>query len=181
MSEKHFTIVVVVLLVLAITLYLRSESTPQHLPTGSPVDDFGPAPDISMPIGLNGKKVDLSSLKGNVVLLDFWATWCGPCKMSMPVVESIYQKYGSQNVKVIGLSIDDVGTRREVDSTVKAMGITYPIAMVTDIPDAREKYSFASIPLLIIIDKKGIIRSRITGYDPSTSPAEIVKKLVAEK
>jgi len=181
MTEKPFTLIVLVLLALAITFYLHTESTPQHVPTGAPVDDFGPAPDLSLPIGLNGKHVDLSSLKGNVVLLDFWATWCGPCKMSIPEVESIYSKYKDKKLKVVGISIDDVETRREVDSSVKVLGMTYPVAMAVDIPDIRDKYTFASIPLLIIIDKKGIVRARITGYDPSSHPEDIVKKLLDEK
>jgi len=184
MSEKPFTIIVLVLLLIAVTFYLRSESGVQALssvPPGTSVDDFGPAPDISMPIGLNGKRVDLSSLHGHVVMLDFWATWCGPCKMSIPELEHIYQKHKSEGLEVVGISVDDPANRREVDFTAKSLGITYPIAMVNEIPDVDSKYTFASIPLLLVIDKKGIVRARISGYDPNGNNEEVVAKLLKEK
>ncbi len=184
MSEKPFTIIVLILLLVAVTFYLRSESGVQALSTVSPgtsVDDFGPAPDLSMPVGLNGKRVDLSSMHGHVVMLDFWATWCGPCKMSIPELERIYTKHKSEGLDVVGVSVDDPTSRREVDSTVKSLGMTYPIAMIDEIPDAKTKYPFASIPLLLVIDKKGIVRARVSGFDPSADNEQLVAKLLKEK
>jgi cytochrome c biogenesis protein CcmG/thiol:disulfide interchange protein DsbE len=182
MSERPFTVAVLALLALAITFYIRSEAPPTAVPaTAVSGDDYGPAPDISLPIGTNGKKVDLSSLHGKVVMLDFWATWCGPCKMSMPELEHIYEKHKADGLEVVGISTDDTSTRGEVNTTAKALGITYPIANYADIPDCQSKYEFASIPMLFIIDKKGIVRARVNGYDPNGSNEELVAKLLAEK
>jgi thiol-disulfide isomerase/thioredoxin len=184
MTEKPFAIIVLILLLIAITLYLRSESGVQALnsaPPGTTMDDFGPAPDISMPIGLNGKKVDLSSLHGHVVMLDFWATWCGPCKMSIPELERIYEKHKAEGLEVVGISVDDPTSQREVDATVKSLGMKYPIAMIDRIPDAQTKYPFASIPLLVVIDKKGIIRAHVSGYDPNGNNEDLVATLLKEK
>lgn len=183
MTEKPFTIVVLVLLALAVTFYLRSESTPKPMTGGGPgasVDDFGPAPDISMPIGPNGKRIDLSSMHGHVVMLDFWATWCGPCKMSIPELETIYQKHKSEGLEIVGISTDEPASRKEVGATVKDLGMTYPVTMMTDIPDIQSKYTFASIPLLLIIDKKGVVRARVSGYDPNGNNEDLVVKLLKE-
>ncbi len=184
MSEKPFTIIVLILLLIAITFYLRSESEPAGMSTGganASVDNFGPAPDISMPIGLNGKPVDLSSLHDHVVMLDFWATWCGPCKLSIPELERIYEKHKAEGLEVVGISVDDPRSIREVDAQVKSMGMTYPIALASKIPDLSTKYPFASIPLLVIVDKKGIIRAHISGFDPDGNNDDLVAKLLKEK
>ncbi len=180
MSEKPLTIIVLIVLAIAVTLYLRTEN-PRQNPGSSTAEDFGPAPDMSIPMGLNGKKVDLTSLHGKVVMIDFWATWCGPCKMSIPELQRIYSKHKDDGLEVIGISVDDEASRHEVDLAVKQLGMTYPVAMATDIPDIRSKYTFASIPQLFIIDRKGVIRNRINGYDPNADIEGVVSKLLKEK
>jgi thiol-disulfide isomerase/thioredoxin len=183
-SEKPLTILVLILLLIAVTFYLRSESGVQALSTTSPgttVDDFGPAPDLSMPIGPRGKRIDLSSLHGHVVMVDFWATWCDPCKLSIPELERLYKKYKPEGLEVIGVSVDDPTVRHEVDTTAESLGITYPVTMINEIPDCKVKYPFASIPLLIIIDRTGKIRAHVSGYEPGGSNEELVTKLLKEK
>ncbi|HZO90993.1 MAG TPA: TlpA disulfide reductase family protein [Chthonomonadaceae bacterium] len=136
------------------------------------------APDLKFP-KLPGGETSLSALRGKVVLLDFWATWCGPCRMSIPEVEALYKKYKDRGLQVIGVSVDDSSTRAMVPQMRRELGMTYPIIFAEDIPDIADKYNSPSIPTLYVIDRKGQIRSRIEGYTPGdTSLEEQVKELI---
>jgi thiol-disulfide isomerase/thioredoxin len=181
MSEKPLTVIVVALLAIAVTLYLKSEAPPQQLASMQQGEVYGPAPDISIPVGPKKAHVDLSSMRGKVVILDFWATWCGPCKMAIPELQNVWTAHKNEDLKVIGISVDDPSARKDVDSTINALGMTYPVVMQDDIPDVRNKYQFASIPLMIIIDKKGIIRYRVNGYDSTMNTEKLVADLLKEK
>ncbi len=109
---------------------------------------------------LNGAKINLKSLRGKVVLLNFWATWCAPCQIEMPTFSAWQQKYGSQGLQVVGISMDDdVAPVRKV---VKKLKTNYPIAM----GDAKlgERYGgVMGLPLSYLIDRNGVVRARFQG------------------
>jgi cytochrome c biogenesis protein CcmG, thiol:disulfide interchange protein DsbE len=128
------------------------------------------APEIAR-AGLNGKRVDLKSQRGKVVLLNFWATWCAPCLIEMPVFSAWQQQYGAQGLQVIGISMDDEAG--SVRKTVAKYKVTYPIAM----GDAKlgEQYGgVMGLPLSYLIDRKGVVRARFQG---ETDPKAIEKQL----
>jgi len=143
-----------------------------------PQDNY--APDLTMPIGKNGANVQLSDLKDHVVLLDFWATWCGPCRMSIPELQHLHEKYRDKGLVVIGLSTDNDSSRKEVPRMKKELGMTYATAFTDDIPDVRSKFVFVSLPMLYVIDRKGVIREKINGYDPNSTLEDKVVKLLNE-
>ena len=143
-------------------------------------ETYGPAPDLTMPIGKNNASVQLSDLKGQVVLIDFWASWCGPCRQSIPELQQLHEKYKDQGLVVIGLSTDDDRTRKDVPSAKQEMGMTYPTAFTDDIADVRSKYEFHSIPMLFVIDRHGFIRDRVSGFDPTSHLEDEVVKLLKE-
>jgi len=130
------------------------------------------APEIAR-VDLNGTRVDLKSLRGKVVLLNFWATWCAPCLLEMPIFSVWQQQYGRQQFQVIGISMDD-----EAESVRKVVGrlkTTYPIAM----GDAKlgEKYGgVMGLPLSYLIDRNGVVRARFQG---ETEVGAIEKQLKA--
>src|SRR5207302_6862438 len=97
-----------------------------------------------------------------VVILDFWATWCGPCRDTIPEIEQLYKKYHAEGLEVIGISVDD--TPEPVPAAVKELGMTYPVVQATDIPDIRSKFVFNSIPQLYIIDRQGRVAASVTGF-----------------
>ena len=110
--------------------------------------------------GLDGGEVDLASYRGKVVLLNFWATWCAPCQVEMPVFASWQRQYGPRGLQVIGISMDDhAGPVRRLAARMK---IDYPIVM----GDAKlgERYGgVLGLPLTYLIDRKGVVRAEFQG------------------
>jgi cytochrome c biogenesis protein CcmG/thiol:disulfide interchange protein DsbE len=109
---------------------------------------------------LSGAKINLKSMRGKVVLLNFWATWCAPCQIEMPAFSGWQQKYGPQGFQVIGISMDD--GEAPVRKVVKRLKTNYPIAM----GDAKlgERYGgVLGLPLSYLIDRDGVVRARFQG------------------
>ena len=142
--------------------------------------DLKAAPEIALPITKGAAPVALSSWKGKVVLIDFWATWCGPCRESIPEVERVYQKYHGQGLEVVGISVDDARTAPLVPASVKKLGMTYPVVLASDIADIRSKYVFDGIPQMYLIDRKGNISQSIAGLDLSGNLDTKVEALLKE-
>ena len=134
----------------------------------------GLAPDFTLQT-LDGQEITLSQLKGKVVLLDFWATWCAPCRESIPHMIQLSKNYRENGLQLIGMDVDkgDVETVRKF---VKSMDIPYPIVVAPD--DVARNYRVNGIPTTILIDKGGNIRERIAGF--SDSIAQELTRKVAE-
>ena len=135
-----------------------------------------PAPDIALPMEINGPPVPLSALRGNVVVLDFWATWCAPCRMSMPDLEALYKKYGKQGLKVVGVSRDHSESRGQIPAVLQQLQITYPIVVADDVANINEHYGVDSLPTLLVIDRRGEVAFVQTGYH---APQELESQIVA--
>ena len=122
-------------------------------------DDNKKAPDFALK-DPDGKEVKLSDYKGKVVILDFWATWCPPCREGIPDLVSIQSKY-KNNLVVIGISLDDESTQGDIPSFMKSFGINYPVVFGT--MDVVNDYgNIEAIPTSFIIDQSGkIINSHI--------------------
>lgn len=110
---------------------------------------------------LDGGLVQLSSFKGKVVLLDFWAEWCGPCKIAAPTVISLYKNYKDKGLRAFGVNLDDKKDIEKVMSYVKNEKIPYPI-LLEGFPVAS-KYGVTGIPKFVLIDKEGKIAFEIVG------------------
>jgi len=109
---------------------------------------------------LNGKTVKLSDFKGKPVLIDFWATWCPPCRASIPAVEKLYKTYSSKGLVVLGVSLDQGGWD-SVKAFATEYGITYSVLKGTE--DVASQYQVRTIPMLVIMDKDGKIVKRYIG------------------
>ena len=109
-----------------------------------------------------GKKVSLSDFKGKVIILDFWATWCVPCKAEIPGFNELQKRYGAQGLQIIGLSVDDPpSTARKYALEMK---MNYPVLLAEGKEDILKAYDpIPSIPVSIIIDRQGRIVSRHLG------------------
>jgi len=126
---------------------------------------LGLAPDFTLKT-LNGQDLALSQLKGKVVLLDFWATWCGPCRESIPHLIQLYKAYRENGFEVIGVSLDK-GDVEIVRNFARSMDIPYPIVIASE--EVVRNYRVTAIPTTFFIDKEGKIRERITGFSSAIS------------
>jgi thiol-disulfide isomerase/thioredoxin len=135
----------------------------------SPVESLAgkPAPDwtLSRP---DGSKVQLSKLKGEVVVLDFWATWCGPCKAAMPGINQLYKDFGSgkgkQPVRVIGVNAYERDpSNKKAAAYMKQQGFSYDLVLNGD--EVAAQYGIEGIPTILLIDQKGVVRKVQVGYD----------------
>jgi peroxiredoxin len=122
------------------------------------------APDFTATT-IDGEKITLSDFKGKkAVVLDIWATWCGPCRMEMPDLQKIYEKYSDQ-VEIIAVSQDQqLSDLSKIKSFVEEFKITFKVIHDNDFSISK-RYPTRSIPFVVLIDKDGKIVKRITGYD----------------
>ncbi len=117
------------------------------------------APDFAL-TDLQGRAIELSDLKGKTVLLDFWATWCGPCREDGPSLDKLYQKYGARNLAIIGISVDE--ERPVVQKFLSEHPHKYPIALTTE-NEMPRAYQIGVFPTYIAINAEGNLASATEG------------------
>lgn len=132
------------------------------------------APDLVLP-DLEGKPVQLSRLTGKVVVVNFWATWCDPCRDELPDFVKLHQEYRGRGLEVIGISMDK-GKDERVKAFVKEFGIDYPI-VIGDIQVARQ-WLVRGIPMTFLVDRAGKIARVIPGATDKRSLEEGIRPLL---
>jgi len=125
-------------------------------PTGSPAPQFT--------LGSRaGQNVSLAQYKGQVVMLNFWASWCGPCRQEMPLLESIYKKYNRLGFTMIGVNVEP--DSNAANEWMKATPVSFPILYDKD-SKVSKMYDVAGMPSTVIIDRTGKVRVLHRGYKP---------------
>ena len=122
----------------------------------------GPAPAFTL-ASRAGQDVSLAQYKGQVVMLNFWASWCGPCRQEMPLLESIYRKYGKMGFTMIGVNVEP--DSNAANEWLKATPVTFPILYDRD-SKVSKLYDVAGMPSTVIIDRTGKLRVLHRGYKP---------------
>ncbi len=126
---------------------------------------------------INNKDVKLSSLKGKVVLLDFWATWCGPCKLEIPWFVEFQNKYGAQGLQVVGVSVDD--TLDKLKPYVASMKMNYIVLQGLGHDDMQDAFGpIWGIPVTVVISRDGRICAKHTGMSSKESFEKEIKGLL---
>ncbi|HZK76622.1 MAG TPA: TlpA disulfide reductase family protein, partial [Candidatus Kapabacteria bacterium] len=137
-----------------------------------------PAPDFAL-TDVNGVLHHLSDYRGKVVMLNFWATWCPPCRKELPEYGAFQTEYSTQGLQILGIALDDEGMAK-VKPWLAAHPVNYPIML----PDEKVTAAYgdmASIPVTFIIDRKGIIRSSFVGIRKEDVVEGMFKPLLAEQ
>jgi thiol-disulfide isomerase/thioredoxin len=121
----------------------------------------------------------IAALRGRVVLLDFWATWCGPCQIVAPKLSALQDRYGAQGLTVVGVAADD---RDDIAAFASRTRVSYALVVDTQ-GGTTAAYGVSSLPTLVVVDKRGVVRELAVGYDPAEDAwlDEQVRSLLAER
>jgi peroxiredoxin len=132
------------------------------LPVLANVDTNSVAPDFTLN-AQGGKSVELTQFKGQVVMLNFWASWCGPCRQEMPLLDSIYKKYSKLGFTMIGVNVEP--DSKAANDWLKQTPVSFPILYDTD-SKVSKLYGVSGMPSTVIVDRKGTVRMIHHGYKP---------------
>ena len=127
-----------------------------------------------------GQKVSQDNYRGQVLILDFFATWCQPCRQSIPHLVEMNRKYGRQGLQILGLSVDEDG-ERTVKTFTDEFRVIYPVALAGDTTTVA--FGVRSVPIMYLVDKKGKIAEVYRGFSSeiARSLEQSIKRLLAEK
>ncbi len=136
------------------------------------------APDFAL-TDLQGKTVKLSDLRGKAVVLNFWATWCPPCKAEIPWFVELQKRYGAQGLQVVGVNMDD-GDRKDVEKFVAENSINYPVLLGKE--KVAEQYGGIDyLPTTFYIDRSGVVIDRVFGQPERAEIEQNIKRAIASK
>lgn len=159
----------------AILLFVLYRLGPQIQAWTGVGPDLGRAPAYTF-TALDGTEVDSEAMLGNVVVLNFWATWCGPCKLEMPALQSLHEDRVGDGVMVLGLATD-AGRAAEIEKFLEERGIDYPVGRASHAH--RSAFGgISAIPTTFIIDRAGIVQHRVVGYFAPPAMRAAVDRLI---
>jgi len=121
-----------------------------------------PAPDFALKSS-SGENLRLSEYRGNVVMVNFWATWCGPCRQEMPLLDELYTRYARVGFTLLGVNIDD--DSQKAMNMVGELGVNFPV-LFDDRKEVSKLYDVDAMPVTVIIDREGKVRFIHQGYKP---------------
>src|SRR5690348_7990250 len=133
-------------------------------------------PDFSVK-DLQGREISSADLRGKVVLIDFWATWCQPCKQEMPGYQRLLDRYGSRRFAVVGFKFDTMMDTEDPVLFAKKIGVHYPLAVATD--DLKQKFGgIEGLPTTMLYDRQGILRKKEIGFEYTDAFEAAVRPLL---
>ena len=121
-----------------------------------------PAPDFALKSS-TGENLRLSEYRGDVVMINFWATWCGPCRQEMPLLNELYVRYERVGFSLLGVNIDD-DSRRAMDM-ITELGVNFPV-LFDSRKEVSKLYQVDAMPVTVIVDREGNVRHVHNGYKP---------------
>jgi thiol-disulfide isomerase/thioredoxin len=126
---------------------------------------------------LQGREISSADLHGKVVLIDFWATWCQPCKKEMPGYQELLDRYGSRGFAVVGFKFDTMADTEDPVSFARKIGVRYPLAVAPD--ELKQKFGgIDGLPTTMLYDRGGILRKKVIGFEYTSSFEDDLKPLL---
>ena len=126
---------------------------------------------------LHGRVVSSADLRGKVVLVDFWATWCQPCKKEMPGYQKLADHYGARGFVVIGFKFDTMRDMEDPLQFAKGIAVHYPLAVATD--DVKQRFGgIEGLPTTMLYDRQGILRMKVIGFEYTDNVEQALKPLL---
>ena len=126
---------------------------------------------------LQGNELSSADLRGKVVLIDFWATWCQPCKQEMPGYQKLVDRYGSQGFAVVGFKFDTMMDTEDPVLFAKRIGVRYPLAVAAD--DLKQKFGgIEGLPTTMLYDRHGTLRKKVIGFEYTDAIESALKPLL---
>ena len=121
-----------------------------------------PAPDFALKSS-TGENLRLSEFRGDVVMINFWATWCGPCRQEMPLLDELHNRYERVGFNLLGVNIDD--DSRRAMQMIDELGVDFPV-LFDDRKEVSEMYDVETMPVTVLVDREGTVRYVHLGYKP---------------
>ncbi len=163
-NNRHWFIFSLIVLTLGVVWTFASRSPVNADNSGatlsSPREGFT-APDFTLDL-LGGGQVTLSALRGKVVLVNLWASWCPPCRAEMPAIEKVYRSFKSQGLEVLAINATNQDSVSAAAAFIQELGLTFPIPLDRN-GEVSARYILRGLPSSYFIDRKGIIRSVVVG------------------
>jgi thiol-disulfide isomerase/thioredoxin len=179
--RRNAAVIVVVIVAIAVMLiggeYLVRKGQKSGLisATGGPKPG-APAPDFALQ-SLDGKTVRLSDFRGKAVLLNFWATWCTPCRLEMPWFVELQKQYGPQGLEVLGVAMDDAG-KDKIAKFAQDMGVNYPVLLGKE--SVGDEYGGVEyLPTSFYIDRDGKVVARVFGLRSRSDIEDWIKEALS--
>ncbi|HEX2723677.1 MAG TPA: TlpA disulfide reductase family protein [Gemmatimonadaceae bacterium] len=152
----------------------------------SPVGIGAEAPDFTVyTLGATPARKTLADYRGQVLLINIWATWCVPCRVEMPSIEQLHRAYAPRGLKVLAVSVDDPGTDAQVQSFVKEFGLTFEVLRDPkgQLGDVSRDYQTSGYPETVIVGRDGLIRKKLLGAHDWNSQENraLIERLLNEK
>jgi len=165
--RQQWAVVGAVVLVLATALFIATRTLGDEL---FPVSVGTAAPDFTAKtLDASARTKTIADYKGEVVVLNIWATWCGPCRVEMPSIQALHQALGPKGLKIVAVSVDDPGSEQAIRDFAKEYGLTFEI-----LHDAsgriRSIYQTTGVPETFVIGRDGIIRRKVIAAENWNSP-----------
>ncbi|NNC77585.1 MAG: TlpA family protein disulfide reductase [Woeseiaceae bacterium] len=137
-----------------------------------------PAPDFALKSS-TGNNLRLSEFRGDVVMINFWATWCGPCRQEMPLLDELYSRYERVGFNLLGVNIDDDSNRAM--NMIRELGVNFPVLFDAQ-KEVSKLYDVDAMPVTILVDREGKVRYVHQGYKPGYEQAYLdqVRSLLRE-
>ena len=181
-QDRNPMVLVVVAVVIAGMLYFGYHQARRSASAGGSGTSFSgitiskPAPDFTLE-SISGQSMRLSDLRGKAVLLNFWATWCAPCKIEMPWFVELQNEYGSQGLQIVGVAMDD-SSKEDIAKFAKDMGVNYPVLIGKEA--VGEEYGgVPALPESFFIGRDGKIVDKIIGLKGKAEIEDSIKKALS--